>query len=191
MRISFTAEDGTVYSLREPTVSDAKAMMRYFNPIVREKPSWIIVDKAVTLKEEESWLENRLGEIRRRTTVMLVAETDGRMVGNCHATRLPWKARHRVSIGIALAKGARGKGLGRELMERTMDLAEKRMRGVEVFELDVFVPNKAARALYEGLGFVEYARVPSGMKEEDVRHDEILMRLPIKKRKRTRGKRID
>ena len=86
-RKEFAAKDGTKIVLREPVSTDAKSMMRYINSVIRERRSGIVMDRPVTLKQEEAWLKARLEEIRKRSVVMLVAEVDGRIVGNCHVSR--------------------------------------------------------------------------------------------------------
>jgi RimJ/RimL family protein N-acetyltransferase len=188
-RQKYVAADGTEFIIREPSSSDAKAMMRYINSVIREKRSGIIMDRPVTLKQEQAWLKDRLQEIRKRTAVILLAETGGRVVGNCHASRRPWKERHRASIGIALVREARGKGLGRALMSATMDLSIKRMTGLESFDLSVLDYNETAQRLYGGLGFVEVGTIPKAMKEDGEYTDEKVMIRFIEKdtgeRKRT------
>jgi RimJ/RimL family protein N-acetyltransferase len=169
------AKDGTEFVIREPTSPDAKAMMRYINSVIREKKSGIIMDRPVTLKQEEEWLKARLEEIRKRTTVILVAEVDGKIVGNCHVSRHPWKEKHRAAIGIALVREARGKGIGQVLMKETMELSAKRMAGLESFDLSVLDYNDRAHALYRSLGFFEVGCIPRSMKEGEEYSDEKIM----------------
>lgn len=169
------AKDGTEFGIREPTSADAKAMMRYINSVIREKKSGIIMDRPVTLKQEEEWLKARLEEIRKRTTVILVAEVDGKIVGNCHVSRHPWKEKHRAAIGIALVREARGKGIGQVLMKETMELSAKRMAGLESFDLSVLEYNDRAQALYRSLGFFEVGCIPRSMKEGEEYSDEKIM----------------
>lgn len=178
------ARDGTEFVIREPTEADAKSMMRYINSVIREKRSGIIMDRPMTLKQETEWLKARLEEIRKRMTVMLVAEADGRVLGNCHVARHPWKEKHRAAIGIALIKEARGKGIGRVLMQDTMDLSERRMRGLEMFDLSVLEYNDRAQSLYGSLGFAEVGRIPRSMKEDGEYADEwIMVRFIVKNRR--------
>ena len=174
-KLKHVAADGTEFVIREPAGSDAKEMMKYINSVIREKRSGIIIDKPLTLKQEEAWLKERLDEIRKRKTVILVAETDGRIMGNGHVTRRPWKERHRASIGIALRKEARGKGLGKALMKATMDLSVQRMQGLEQFDLSVLDYNETAQKLYAGLGFFEVGSIPRAMKEGEEYADEKMM----------------
>ncbi|HUU06929.1 MAG TPA: GNAT family N-acetyltransferase, partial [Thermoplasmata archaeon] len=164
-RREFVAKDGTVVIFREPSSEDARALMRFINSVVREKKSGILIDKPVTLKEEVGWLNGRLSDIKKRSTVMITADVDGRIIGNCDAVRRMWKERHRVDVGIALAKPARGKGIGKALMAACIELAQERMSGIERFDLNVLDYNERAQALYKSLGFVEICRIPDVMKE--------------------------
>jgi RimJ/RimL family protein N-acetyltransferase len=190
IRKEFEAKDGTQVVLREPVSTDARAMMRFINSVARERRSGIVMDRPVTLKQEEAWLKERLGEIRKRSTVMLVADVDGRIVGSCHVSRRPWKESHRAMIGVALVKSMRGKGIGKALMHETMDLSRKRMRGLESFDLSVLCYNETAQALYKSLGFVEVGCIPDAAKEDGEYVDEMVMVLPGRKRKgaRKRGR---
>ena len=54
----------------------------------------------------------------------------------------------------------RGRGLGRALLEATMDLA--RERGADVMDLGTSEDDVAARALYERMGFTNRERAPDG-----------------------------
>lgn len=180
----FVSKDGNEVVLREPSASDARDLMRYINSVIREPRSGVLMDRTVTLKEEEEWLKARIDEIRTKKIVMLVAEVDGRIVGNCHVERKMWKERHRAVVGVALASGARGKGIGRVLMEHTMELALRRMRGIEIFELSVFDFNERAHALYRSLGFVQVGRIPDAVRDDDVYSDELIMILKVEDMKR-------
>src|SRR3989339_873792 len=91
VRFEHVASDGSELVFREPVKGDAKALMSFINQFVDEPMSGLLIDKKVSLRDEEKWLESRLGEIRSRATVMLLAELDGRVGGSCHMSRLPWK----------------------------------------------------------------------------------------------------
>lgn len=56
---------------------------------------------------------------------------------------------------IAVDPEARGRGLGRRLMEAAVDLA--RQRGADLLRLEVRVDNPSAIALYRALGFHDFA----------------------------------
>jgi RimJ/RimL family protein N-acetyltransferase len=179
VRFEHVASDGTELVFREPVKGEAKALMSFINSFVDEPMSGLLIDKKVSLRGEEKWLESRLGEIRSRSVVMLLAERDGRVVGSCHMSRLPWKHSHRADIGVALKHDVRGKGVGEALMRRTMELGIRRFRGLETVELSAFAYNDRALALYKKLGFEECARIPRSAKEGRTYFDEVLMRLDL------------
>lgn len=185
VRLVHEATDGRKYVFKEPVPGEAKKYMRFINSFVGEPLSGLLINKRVSLREEEAWLEARLSEMSSRRAVMLSVELGGVVVGNCHVERLPWKHSHRAVIGIALAKDARGRGVGEALMRSTLELAVKRIRGIESVDLSAFDYNDRALSLYRKLGFEEYARVPRSAKEGDKYFDEVLMRLelPLKARR--------
>jgi ribosomal protein S18 acetylase RimI-like enzyme len=61
---------------------------------------------------------------------------------------------------LYVAPASRGQGLGRALMEAAMDLA--RREGAERMELGTSEDDRAARALYERLGFTNREDGPDG-----------------------------
>lgn len=164
---------------REPSRADARAYMLFINSLAGEPMSGLSVNKKVTLREEERWLEGVLRDCRARRTVMLMAEREGAVLGNCEVTRMPFKHAHRANIGVALRKDARGKGIGEALMRRTMELAARRIKGLEAIELATFGYNDRAISLYKKLGFVEIARIPRAVKEGGEYFDEVLMQLEL------------
>jgi putative acetyltransferase len=88
------------------------------------------------------------------TDHVLVAELDGRIVGNCalvgygrHVRR-----RHAVSFGITVHDDFAGQGVGTALMKVALDLAENWLQYTRI-ELTVFTDNAEAIALYRKFGF--------------------------------------
>jgi len=171
----FKAKDGAEVLFREPKSNDTVQLMRFINPLVTEERSGLLMNKRVSLEEETAWLKSWLSDIRKRKGVMLLVEVDGRIRGNCVITRLPWKTSHTADVGIALSHEMRGKGIGEALMTRTIELARKRMRGLEMLHLKSFDYNDRAQALYKKMGFVEVGRVPKANKEGKEYHDDVLM----------------
>lgn len=190
VRYTHVASDGTELVFREPVKGEARKLMRFINPFVDEPRSGLLINKKVTLKDEEGWLDARLGEIRSRSVVMLLIESEGRVVGSCHMQRLSGKHWHRATLGVAIHKELRGKGVGEALMRRTMELGIKRFRGLETIELSSFSYNERAQSLYRKLGFEEFARIPRSSKEGSDYFDEVMMRLelPSQGRQRARGR---
>jgi len=171
----FRTRDNQEVAFREPQSLDARALMRFINQIAVEPMSGITVNKRVTLKDEKVWLKNILTGIRRGTTIMLVVEADGAIVGNCHVERRKDKRSHRAVLGIALAEKWRGKGIGEALTKKAIELARKRMPGLDTIELSFLDYNKRASMLYRKLGFVEIGRIPRSVREGSKYFDEHLM----------------
>jgi L-phenylalanine/L-methionine N-acetyltransferase len=62
------------------------------------------------------------------------------------------RARHSASIGIMIHKDYQGKGIGRALLNKVIDLADNWLMLVRL-ELGVFTDNERALNLYKSLGF--------------------------------------
>jgi RimJ/RimL family protein N-acetyltransferase len=89
------------------------------------------------------------------------------------------KNRHIAFIwSVYVAPGYRGTGLGRRLLQRTIDLARE-IDGLRRVNLTVNASNAAAFDLYRSLGFVEYGRMPESLFVGGIFHDEILMTLEL------------
>jgi RimJ/RimL family protein N-acetyltransferase len=174
-QFGFTARDGTRVLLREPRSTDAKQLMDFINGFVKEPMSGLLINRRVSLKDEKTWLKGWLADIRRRKGVLLLVEVDGKIKGNCSILRLTWKSSHVADAGIALSKEVRGKGIGEALMEKAIQLARKRMRGLEMIQLKAFAYNERALGLYKKLGFTEVGRIPCANKEGNDYFDDVLM----------------
>lgn len=87
------------------------------------------------------------------TQHMLVALVSGELVGNLGITRLTRPRRAHVGqIGMAVRDDWQGKGVGTALMQAALDLADNWL-GLRRLELDVYVDNERAIALYRKFGF--------------------------------------
>lgn len=82
-----------------------------------------------------------------------VAVADGVIVGSLHVEQSRFGF---GEIGMAVARGWRGRGVGSALLSAAIDWA--RERGLHKLSLSVFVHNTAAIALYRKFGFVEEGR---------------------------------
>jgi len=92
-------------------------------------------------------------EHRQPGTHLLVAEVDGRVVGQLglQAQQHP-RRRHCGGIGMAVHDDFIGRGVGSALLAAALDLAD-RWLALRRIELDVYIDNPAAIALYEKFGF--------------------------------------
>ena len=95
----------------------------------------------------ESW------DDRRHPNVRLVAETEEGVVGFAAVSPV---SRRRVYSGVAevmvyVAAGARGRGVGRRLMEALV--ADSEREGIWTLQAGIFPENKASIALHQAVGF--------------------------------------
>lgn len=182
VKSSFDAKNGIRLVIREPRKGDAPALLRFINDLAVEPMSGILVDRTLTLKDEEAYLKGLLADVRRRAAVVLLAEHGGRIVGNCSISRLRWKMRHRAVMAIALSNGYREVGIGTELARRVMSLAAERFEGIEAIELSYLAYNRRAKSFYVKLGFRPEGVIRDSVKEGKRSFDERRMVLRLSHR---------
>lgn len=84
--------------------------------------------------------------------------------------------RHRATVGLVVARGWRGQGIGQALMERVITWA--RDSGVITrLELDVLVRNETAIRLYERIGFQREGLMRNALLRNGEYLDELTMGL--------------
>lgn len=147
-RWAHALKDGRTVVVRRAIEADADALVRNINAVGAEG-DWILTDSVGwDLRREREWIRG----FDDQSSVLYVAEVDGRVVGqiDAHVSRYS-KARHVSSLGIAIVGAYRGQGIGRFLMEHA--LTWMKARGVEKAVLEVFSSNERAIALYKKMGF--------------------------------------
>ena len=80
-------------------------------------------------------------------------------------------------LNLCIGPEYRGRGLGRHLLNRLLDIA--RWNGAEQAFLEVRPSNPLAKALYESVGFSEIGRRPRYYPAHNGREDAIVMALNI------------
>ena len=117
---------------------------------------------------------------RSDNEVELVAVLDGRIVGSAGVTAVGSRRKvvHRARFGISILTEHWGLGIGRVLMEASIDCA--RQAGYTQLELEVVADNQRAVSLYRRAGFEEYGRNPRGYHSTSVGYQELVyMRLEL------------
>ncbi len=114
---------------------------------------------------------------RARNSLFLVAEDDGRIVGQLTLQGGKRRnVRHAATLGITVGRDYRGQGVGRRLMEYAIAWA-RAGRVVTRIELNVFVRNTNAIRLYESCGFVAEGRRRRSIRRDGEYVDDLLMGL--------------
>jgi GNAT superfamily N-acetyltransferase len=117
--------------------------------------------------DARAFYESLLPELERGTRVLLAAYVDGELVGTVQLVHAwPPNSQRRADVAkLVVHRSARGRGVGRMLMERLED--EARADGKTLLILDT-VADRAADRLYDRLGWTrlgtvrDYARDPDG-----------------------------
>ncbi len=156
--------------LRNPKPDDAVQLVEYLKATAAETYFLLKYPEEVriTTEQEKEFIESLNGSKR---DLMIIAEVDGEVAGNCSFSPVGEKTRvrHRCSIGIALYKKYWGLGIGRELMSLLLQSAKE--CGYEQAELEVVSKNERAVALYDKIGFERVGERPKAMKHKDGSYD--------------------
>lgn len=170
---TFALKDGRTLTLRGAAIEDAQELINFLKTIFGETPFLLRGPDEVklTLEQEEAFLTKKIDNPR---SLMIIAEVDGELAGNCEFDIVSTSSRlmHRCSLGIALKSKYWGFGIGTIMFEALLDEAKK--CGFEQAELEVFGKNERAIGLYTKLGFTVCGRVPDAAKYADGTYDELV-----------------
>lgn len=161
-----TLKNGKKCILRSVDVNDAENMIDYMRIVSSETPFLLRYGNEVnfTIESEAALLESKRENPQE---IMMVAEVDGMIAGNCGISSIGNMRRvaHRCGFAIALKKAYWNLGIGTQMMEYVFSLAKK--MGYEQIELGVVDGNSRAKQLYEKLGFVETGKNKNALKYDD------------------------
>ena len=130
--------------VREATLADVDALVAILVAVAGEG-RWIGAEAPV---DTERRRQRMAEDVERDDAIVLVAEAGGAPVGELGLHL----ARYGVAeLGMAVAAGWRGRGVGRTLLAEAIDRA--RAAGAHKVALQVWPHNAAAIALYERFGF--------------------------------------
>ncbi len=143
---------GSQIQIRKATPEDAPAFLAHIRAIVGEPDRNIPLDPAEVRTEDEQ--RTLLAELAAASTsVMLLAEHAGELVGELSLRGMPRRAqRHVAVLGMTVRREHRGRGIGARLMAAALAWCER--TPVARIELHVFTRNAPAIRLYERFGFV-------------------------------------
>jgi ribosomal protein S18 acetylase RimI-like enzyme len=142
---------------------------RTVDTIARER-RYIVMFEAPPLENFRSFVQDNISQGHAE----FVALADGEVVGWCDALpkRFPIH-RHVGVVGMGVLPAYRGQGIGRQLLQRTLDAA--RSGGLSRIELTVREDNPGAIALYEKIGFETEGVQRNAFKVDGRYHNLIFM----------------
>lgn len=169
---SFTTKDGRKVTLRAPRWSDLDDFLELINSLVEEGAD-INMDKTTTRDAEIDWLARHLSVIEKDNEVAVVAEVDGKVVGQVDMRPRSGRLRQVGDLGIVIRDGYRDIGIGAELIEEAE--AQARRLGLRILVLSVFSSNSRAHHVYEKVGYRDVGRIPRSILKDGEYIDLLLM----------------
>lgn len=174
--LKFKLKDGRIVEIRSLGAKmPVRTILDYINELIRED-AYLLEDMEFTYNQEKEWKKTALKNIRKGNHLHLCAFSGKKMVGGATATRDRGRARGNVLLGIAIAKGFRGAGLGKFLLREMIERAKKKFKPKNIY-LSVFAPNRAAMGLYKKLGFRQIGRFPEWVRYKKKHVDVFWMLL--------------
>ncbi len=164
-------------SIREARPADAETMLEHVRALAAEPDVDVPLgpgEFTVTVEEERRILREYADA---ENSVFLTAWDDATLLGMLNlksSDLLP--GRHRAMLGMSVHRPARGRGIGRALLERSVDWA-RASRYLTRIELDVYARNAPAVHLYESVGFRHNGRRRAPIWEDETPVDTFMMGL--------------
>lgn len=159
--------------LSQKDLGKAKQFQIFINRLIEEDAP-LKANKKVSLKEEENWLKNQLAKIKAKKTILLVAESNNKIIGNC-GLDIDWGRRsHVAKFCITIDKDYRSQGVGGKLAKEIIQQAKTKLKA-KIIRLSVYPTNKKAIKFYQKLGFKQVSIVPKQIQEKGKLISEIIM----------------
>lgn len=177
----YNLKDGSKLLLRTPKLGDEQALIDQMK-IVDAETDFLARGAGefnFTLEQERDFIRGCLNNVNR---MFLVAEVEGKIVGNCAVELVSSNKRyaHRATMGIAICKAYWSKGIGSKMMNACINWCKE--KGLEQLELEVVTENKRAIPVYERFGFETFGTKKHAMKYNDGTYaDEYFMILFLNK----------
>jgi len=158
---------------RVPTQNDWKQLWENYNLVITGT-EFMGMETPVKPEDTKKWISKTLDSLKEKKLVIVSAEVDGRLVGNCDITKEELEVKkHTGHLGVYVIAGYRNMGIGTELIKIAMEEAKK--IGIEVVTLDVVAENKTARDIYKKCGFKIVGEIEKGYKRKSGYQDMIVM----------------
>ena len=144
----YRTKDGRRIYLGKASPGELGSFVKFWQALADERK--YIATEHVTPEQKRGW---RRG-ISSPRALWAVAKIDGELAGVLTLSSYYGplkKTKHVKNLGMGVAKGYRGTGVGSALMDYAIRWA--RGKGVEKIELSVFSTNETAIRLYEKFGF--------------------------------------
>lgn len=175
-----TTKSGKEIKFRYPTIDDLQILTDFINKASKEKTFISFQGEIFKLEDEKKWLEKTIEKIKKKEKVYLMAFIDGQFVGSSDIELASMIRSHIGIFGIVVDSDFRGHGVGKLLMELVIKEAIKNIKDLKIITLECFAENEIAISLYQKMGFIEFGRLPEGLKRKGKFSDQLFMYLKVK-----------
>lgn len=165
-------------TFRQAQLDDYLQLTRYINELSAERTYIRLQGKQLTEDEEIQYLTDFIQKMKDKTAVKLFAFDKDTLIGAADVTLGFGAEKHIGLFGITIKKSYRGKGIGTELLHRTIQLAIDTLPDLEIVTLSVFGDNNLAKQMYLKAGFIHYGTLPNGVVRNGTYADHEYMYLP-------------
>jgi GNAT superfamily N-acetyltransferase len=149
--------DGTTTTIRPMGAADDGALFALFGRIVADKEGWPQTPPLERDEFDHVWLA--------APTIVVVAEVGSEIAGAyLLKPNHPGRAAHIANCGYITAREWRGRGVGRALVEDSIERA--RAAGFDAIQFNLVFESNPARKLYEELGWQPIGRLPDAVEGE-------------------------
>ena len=168
--------DGRALVVRDARKRDARGVTEMLDAVAAELQATLVLRPGEATPAD--WRRRIAGALRSPRGLFLVAVSGAAVVGNLGVwpDANPASA-HVAWIGMSVAAGFRGAGVGGALLESAVAWAAG--ADFRKVELGVFPENARAMAFYERHGFVREGLRREQYRRGDQYHDEVLMARPL------------
>ncbi len=150
-------KDKVIYRLQNP--EDIVELAKLLKEVSDEKAP--ISAKKVDIMSAIANFFKIQQDMKRKKRVSIVAEVNGKIVGNATIKRMSGRLNRVGDIGILIKKEYRNRGIGTKLMK--MLLKEAKKIGIKIATLEVVADNERAIHLYTKCGFKEFGKLPKSI----------------------------
>ena len=143
--------------IREYRPADDEAILAAYREAVAAGDSFPPSESPSLERMREVWVEDK--------SVVLTAELEGEFAGCCYVRpNFTGRAARIANAGYLVPERARGRGVGRALLERSLE--EARRLGFRAMMFNLVFERNPARRLWEAAGFEVIGRIPRAIDDE-------------------------
>ena len=161
-------------NIRRATEADAEALIEYLDTISGESDflTFGANELVRSVQEEKEFIARA---IEKENALFIIAEVDGKLVGNLNFSGGPRpRISHVGEFGVSVLKEYWGRGIGEKLITHLINWSGA-SNTIRKINLRVRTDNERGIYLYKKLGFTEEGLVKRDLLIEGVFYDSLLM----------------